>query len=66
MIDRHRLFGVPTYRRLAARGRIELEYAALTGPPALSRNSAPSRDSQERRKSGADWDTLVRRRRKYD
>jgi hypothetical protein len=30
MIDRSRLFGVPTYRWLGARGRIELEYVALT------------------------------------
>lgn len=28
MIDRHRLFGVPTYRWLAARSRIALEYVA--------------------------------------
>lgn len=28
MIDRHRLFGVPTYRWLAARSRIELDYSA--------------------------------------
>jgi hypothetical protein len=30
MIDRQRLFGVPTYRWLGARSRIQLEYAALT------------------------------------
>jgi hypothetical protein len=30
MIDRHRLFDVPTYRWLGARSRIELEYVALT------------------------------------
>jgi hypothetical protein len=28
MIDRHRLFGVPTYRWLGAHSRIELEYVA--------------------------------------
>jgi hypothetical protein len=30
MIERHRLFGVPTYRWLGAGSRIELEYVALT------------------------------------
>jgi hypothetical protein len=30
MIDRHRLFGVPTYRWLGARSRIEIEYVART------------------------------------
>ena len=30
MIERHSLFGVPTYRWLGARSRIEVEYVALT------------------------------------
>jgi hypothetical protein len=44
MIDRHSLFGVPTYRWLAARSRIELDYSApqqviesLSPPPARHR-----------------------------
>jgi hypothetical protein len=30
MVDRGRLFGVPTYRWLPANGRIEVEYYAIT------------------------------------
>jgi len=54
MIDRHRLFGVPTYRWLGARSRIELEYVALTWSAGTVPEFAPSRNSQQ-------WRTSARR-----
>ena len=32
MVDRHRLFDVPTYRWLPAHGRVTVEYYALAWP----------------------------------
>ncbi len=41
MIGRHSLFGVPTYRWLPARSRIELEYAAFVWPDSRVPESCP-------------------------
>jgi hypothetical protein len=42
MIDRHSLFGVPTYRWLAARSRLELDYSASTWSAEAVPESFPS------------------------